>query len=391
MNDTIGLLIGFTLTLLIYSYLIGDNPLFRLGINILVGVSGGYAGVVVLREVILPVFAQLASNPVSVQSLLWLVPILLALLLILQRLPGFSWLGDNALALLIGVGMAVALVGAITGTLLPQALHFGANMDYGFVESVIVAVLTICTLLTFTFTGKSGRRLLGTAVMAARSSACRPDGFDDYLWFLIRYDYFYQPDAVNVTNRLLFYPVDAATIMTTAPDTSTTPTQPESYLIAEIGNTNTTAVLFDVAAGSYRLLARGVAPTTVSEPRSDIMIGVLQAIRQIENATGRKLLNSQQKLTPPSRQTGEGVDKFAAITSAAASLNTLLVGLFDEVSLESARHALHTTYTREIDAFSLNDTRNEDEKPQRSFKKSQTLSLSPAAQTAAPHKDCCGW
>ncbi len=154
MNDTIGLLIGFTLTLLIFSYLIGDNPLFRLGINILVGVSGGYAGVVVLRQVILPVFAQLWANPVSVQSLLWLVPILLALLLILQRLPGFSWLGDNALALLIGVGMAVALVGAITGTLLPQALTFGDNMEYGLVESIVVAVLTICVLLTFTFTGK---------------------------------------------------------------------------------------------------------------------------------------------------------------------------------------------------------------------------------------------
>jgi hypothetical protein len=156
MNDTIGLIIGFTLTLLIYSYLIGDNPLFRLGVNILVGVSGGYAGVVVLREVILPIFAQLVNNPTSVQSLLWLVPILLALLLILQRLPGFSWLGDNALALLIGVGMAVALVGAITGTLLPQVLQFGENTSYTLLEGVAVALLTICTLLTFTFTGKKG-------------------------------------------------------------------------------------------------------------------------------------------------------------------------------------------------------------------------------------------
>lgn len=148
--------------------------------------------------------------------------------------------------------------------------------------------------------------------------------------------------------------------MTTAPTNSTT--LPESYLIAEIGTTTTTAVLFDVAAGSYRLLARGVAPTTVSQPWSDIMVGLLQAIHQIENATGRSLLNSQQKLMTPARQTGEGVDKFAAITSAAAPLNTVLVGLFDEVSLESARRALHATYAHEIDTFSLNDGRSEDEK-----------------------------
>jgi hypothetical protein len=154
MNDTIGLLIGFTLTLMIYSYIIGDNPLFRLGVNILVGVSGGYAGVVVLRTIILPVFAQLAANPISLQSLLWLVPVLLGLLLILQRLPGFAWLGDNALALMVGVGSAIALVGAITGTVLPQILRFGDNGDLGLLESIMVAVLTVCTLLTFYFTGK---------------------------------------------------------------------------------------------------------------------------------------------------------------------------------------------------------------------------------------------
>jgi hypothetical protein len=154
MNDTIGLLIGFTLTLMIYSYIIGDNPLFRLAVNILVGVSGGYAGVVVLERVILPVFAQFRANEFSVQTLLWLVPILLALLLILQRMPGFSWLGDNALALMVGVGSAVALVGAISGTLLPQILHFGDNTNLSLLEGIIVAVLTVCTLFTFYFTGR---------------------------------------------------------------------------------------------------------------------------------------------------------------------------------------------------------------------------------------------
>jgi beta-lactamase regulating signal transducer with metallopeptidase domain len=154
MNDAIGLIIGFILTLLIYSYLIGDNPLFRLAVHILVGVSGAYAGVVVLRQVILPVFARLAANPASINSLLWLVPILLALLLILQRLPGFSWLGDNALALLVGVGSAVALVGAITGTLLPQILDFGSQTETGPIEGIIVAALTVCVLLAFYFTGR---------------------------------------------------------------------------------------------------------------------------------------------------------------------------------------------------------------------------------------------
>ena len=138
-------------------------------------------------------------------------------------------------------------------------------------------------------------------------------------------------------------------------------TTPESYLIAEFGSSNTTAVLFDVAAGSYRLLARGSAPTTAAEPWANIMTGLIQAIRQIEEATGRALLNEHEQLITPVRQFGIGVDKFAAITSAAPPLKTLLVGLFDDISVESARHVLHTTYATEIDCFSLNDPRDEGE------------------------------
>lgn len=146
--------------------------------------------------------------------------------------------------------------------------------------------------------------------------------------------------------------------MTQAEETQET-TTPESYLIAEFGSINTTAVLFDVAAGSYRLLARGTSPTTAAEPWSNITDGLIQAIRQIESVTGRLLLNDHQQLMTPERQSGIGVDKFAAITSAAVPLNTLLVGLFDEVSLESARHVLHTTYATETDSISLNDPRDE--------------------------------
>ncbi|MBE2221179.1 MAG: glutamate mutase L [Anaerolineae bacterium] len=139
-------------------------------------------------------------------------------------------------------------------------------------------------------------------------------------------------------------------------------TTPESYLIAEFGSINTTAVLFDTAAGSYRLLARGTSPTTAIDPWSNIAEGLVQAIRQIEGVTGRTLLNEHQQLITPERHTGIGVDKFAVLTSAATPLNTLLVGLFDEVSLESARHVLHTTYATEVDCISLNDPRDEGEK-----------------------------
>ena len=50
--DFISALVGLVLTLLIFSYLLGDSPLFKLAIYLFVGVSSGYAAAVVWHQVL---------------------------------------------------------------------------------------------------------------------------------------------------------------------------------------------------------------------------------------------------------------------------------------------------------------------------------------------------
>lgn len=150
MNQLTALLIGFVLTLFIYSYLVADNPLYRLAVHILVGVSATYAAVVVLRQVILPIFQQIRQNPDNPDTLAWSVPIFFALLLSLKPLRFAGWLANTSLAFLIGIGAAVALTGAISGTLWPQITVAYAPTP---LHGLLVAVFTVCTLLTFQFTG----------------------------------------------------------------------------------------------------------------------------------------------------------------------------------------------------------------------------------------------
>jgi hypothetical protein len=156
MSELAGLLIGFILTLLIYSYLLGDNPLYRLAVHVLVGVSAAYAAVVVVQQVILPVYAQIRQDPTSPSNVLWLIPTLFALLLLLKRLPTAPWFGNSTMALLVGVGAAVALTGSVMGTLWPQvtAVPGEAATDRDLIQGLIVALLTACTLLTFHFTSR---------------------------------------------------------------------------------------------------------------------------------------------------------------------------------------------------------------------------------------------
>jgi len=52
--DLIGALLGFLLTVFIFSYIVGDNVLFRIATHLFVGVAAGYVAIVVIQNIILP-------------------------------------------------------------------------------------------------------------------------------------------------------------------------------------------------------------------------------------------------------------------------------------------------------------------------------------------------
>lgn len=75
--ELIGLIIGLTLTLCIYSYLfIGDRLPYRLAIHILVGASAAYAAVIVIRQVVQPVYETIRQDPTPADAIYLVVPIL---------------------------------------------------------------------------------------------------------------------------------------------------------------------------------------------------------------------------------------------------------------------------------------------------------------------------
>jgi hypothetical protein len=118
--DMIGGLLSFLLTLCVFSYLLGDNVLFRLAIHIFIGVAAGFVAAIALHSVIWPqLFAPLIGS--SLTEKLWvLIPILLSMLLFTKAFPRLSTLGSPVMAFLVGVGAAVAVGGALLGTLFPQ-------------------------------------------------------------------------------------------------------------------------------------------------------------------------------------------------------------------------------------------------------------------------------
>lgn len=117
-----------------------------------------------------------------------------------------------------------------------------------------------------------------------------------------------------------------------------------SILVTDVGSVATKVGLIDLVAGEYRLLGATRTLSTVDPPYEDLMIGVRQGIMQLEALTGRRLLDSQNRLLKPTRLDGDGVDSFVAVTSAALPLRTVVIGLSRDYSVTGAQHAVNSTY-----------------------------------------------
>lgn len=159
--DLIWTVVGFVLTLLVLSYVIGDNPLFKLVSYLFVGVASGAVAVIAIYEVIWPKLIL----PILHGDYLTFIPLLLSLLLIAKIFPRFSFLGNFSMAYLVGAGAAVAVGGAVMGTLVSQTGALIAPFDPstaassgGLVSQILeggfILVGTLSTLFYFQFSAR---------------------------------------------------------------------------------------------------------------------------------------------------------------------------------------------------------------------------------------------
>lgn len=154
---------GLILTLLIFSYLIGDNPLFRMSLYLFIGVASGYGATVVWHYVLVPkLFSSIQSGDPN-QLLFAIIPLILCVSLLAKLSPRISWIGNFAMAILVGVGAATAVGGAVFGTLIPQVRAAIDALDIqsagggtatltALFEGVVMLAGTVFTLGYFQFT-----------------------------------------------------------------------------------------------------------------------------------------------------------------------------------------------------------------------------------------------
>ena len=126
--DLIGLSLGFLLTILVFSYLLGDNPFFRLAVHIFIGISAAYVALVTINNVLIPRLFVPLINGTQGERLLSFLLFIPSLFLLFKATP-LRRAGNWSVAILVGIGAAAAIGGAITGTLFPQILGTINSVD----------------------------------------------------------------------------------------------------------------------------------------------------------------------------------------------------------------------------------------------------------------------
>lgn len=156
---------SLVLTLLVFSYLLADNFLYRITVHILIGTTAAYAAIVAVQNVIIPwveltVLSDSADELLSFR-ILGIIPFLLGVSLLLKNVPRYAPIANLGLAVVIGVGTGVAVVGAVVGTIVPMVRDTGDAFDQqNALSAVILTLGTIATLAYFQYLAR--RQVDGT-------------------------------------------------------------------------------------------------------------------------------------------------------------------------------------------------------------------------------------
>ena len=173
MPRTVGLWVAAFFTLAVFSFLYGDNPLYKVAEAVLVGVSAAYWMVVGFWDVLVPNLIGKISpatvqawampgltGPDAERNLSYLIPLFLGIMLLWRLAPSGTWIARWPLAFIIGTTAGLRLIAFLHGdflaqirnTILPLVVFNQGAFDLGeSIRNLIIIASVLCCLVYFFF------------------------------------------------------------------------------------------------------------------------------------------------------------------------------------------------------------------------------------------------
>lgn len=142
------------------------------------------------------------------------------------------------------------------------------------------------------------------------------------------------------------------------------PEQIRVIVATDCGSTTTKAILIEKRDGHYHQTFRGEAPTTVEEPVADVTIGVVNALTELQELAGRRLIDDEGRIIRPAKP-NEGCDIYISTSSAGGGLQMVVAGVVKEMTAASAKRAALGAGAIVMETLAANDKRRPHEQIQR--------------------------
>ncbi|MCJ7505856.1 glutamate mutase L [Candidatus Bathyarchaeota archaeon] len=138
------------------------------------------------------------------------------------------------------------------------------------------------------------------------------------------------------------------------------------YILAtDVGSTTTKARFFHRKDGEWRFFVSGEAPTTVEAPYEDVTMGVRNAVKEVEELTGHRILSEDGKGIIVPYDGRAGIDLYCTTSSAGGGLQMMVAGLIKIMTAESANRAALGAGAIVMDVISRDDGRQPHQKIRR--------------------------
>jgi hypothetical protein len=169
--ELLWIVLGFILTVMVLSYLIGDNIFFRFAAHLFIGLTAGYVVLLIANQILWPYLINPLIRGDWMGALWLLIPMILMSMLVLSQFKRFNWIGSMPLAYLAGLAAAIAIGGAVFGTIIPQSTaiidafdttKWLSSSEQTWLQVVDAAVMLIGTIGTLSYFHLGRKRKVNT-------------------------------------------------------------------------------------------------------------------------------------------------------------------------------------------------------------------------------------
>ena len=155
-STILGIWVAALLSFMIFSFLYKDNPVYKLGESVFLGISLGYGWCMYYWNDIFPnaIAPLLYPETPTERNFLVLIPIVLGIFILLRVVPSLAWLSRYSFALYIGGFAGIAVPTEIAGRFLPQIVATMKPIGpdpAGAVTQIILLAGVFCTVVFFFF------------------------------------------------------------------------------------------------------------------------------------------------------------------------------------------------------------------------------------------------